>query len=572
MDTTYGRTLCIPTVFVTYTGLALDFKTPLLRSISLIDQAATKVCQLFDETVKHVIPTVGAEQEYFLVDQAFMDLRPDLVLAGRTVFGSPAARSQQLNDHYFGAIPERVFAFMSELEREAHRLGIPLKTRHNEVAPGQFECTPKFEPINQAVDHALMVMNLIERIAHKHHFAALLHEKPFASVNGSGKHTNWSLRTDTGRNLLAPGTDPEENLMFLAFFVCVIKGVWKYADLLRASIASAGNDLRLGVHEAPPAIISVFLGERLTKVLNDIENPPRRKKNEQVNDLFHLGIASIPELLLDNTDQNRTSPFAFTGNKFEFRAVGASANISHPLFILNVIVAEQLSEFHQRVQGKLNRGRPLESAILDIIREFIVDSKKIRYEGDGYADKWLKEARERGLTEVYHTADALDAYLRKDAVELFTSQGIFGKGEIKARHEVLINNYLSQLEIEADLIAELAMTYVLPSAYAFQADLLGILTQKQSLGLLVEGNSTSEHTQIKALEKAISSLYEQCEKMEETRTTISRLKTSRERAKAYAYRILPIFEAIRKEIDKLEKQLPDQHWPLPKYREMLFIR
>lgn len=572
LDTTYGRTLCIPSVFVSYTGAALDFKTPLLRSISLVDEAATQVCRLFDSEIQHVTPTVGAEQEYFLVDLALADLRPDLLLAKRTLFGAPSARGKGLNDHYFGAIPERVYAFMNELENDAHRLGIPLKTRHNEVAPGQFECAPQFETINLAVDHSLLVMDLIERTARKHQFLALLHEKPFAGINGSGKHSNWSLMTDTGRNLLAPGSDPESNLMFLAFFVCVISGVAKYPDLMGATIASSGNDMRLGKHEAPPNTLSVFLGRQLDKVLNDIENPPRRKKNEQVNDLIHLGIASIPELLLDNTDRNRTSPFAFTGNKFEFRAVGASANISHPMMILNVIVAEQLNDFHQRVQSKINRGRPLESAILDIIRDCILDSKKIRFEGDGYSESWRREANERGLTPIPNTPDALDAYLRQDAIQLLERHGIFSKQEIKARHEVLINKYLSQLEIEADLMEEISLTQILPVAFQYQADLTRLLIDKQQIGLRDRDESNPDHQYLLAIQAVTDRLEMSCRKLVETREAIHRLKTPREQAKAYAYRVVPLFEKIRKEVDQLERQIPDARWPLPKYRELLFVR
>jgi len=368
-ETTYGRTLCIPTIFVSYTGKSLDYKLPLLKSMSLLDKAATGICNLFGENVKRVYPTLGLEQEYFLVDRSFFQLRPDLVLTGRTVFGAAPARGQQLDDHYFGSIPERAFAFMNELELECHRLGIPLKTRHNEVAPSQFECAPRYENLNVAIDHSLMMSDLIGRTAKKHNLAALMHEKPFEGVNGSGKHSNWSLSTDTGKNLLAPGSDPQGNLLFLAFFVSVIKAVHTYADLLGGSIVSAGNDLRLGVHEAPPPIMSVFVGNHLRRILNDLDNPPRKRKHEPINELLRLGISEIPELLIDNTDTNRTSPFAFTGNKFEFRAVGASANCSQVLTILNTIVADQLVDFKEKVDAKLRRGRNLNLPVLDILKE-----------------------------------------------------------------------------------------------------------------------------------------------------------------------------------------------------------
>ncbi|RMG62555.1 MAG: glutamine synthetase type III [Bacteroidetes bacterium] len=567
-ETTYGKTLCIPTIFVSYTGEALDYKIPLLKSISMLDKAATAVAKLFDPEVSRVVATLGLEQEYFLIDRALFDLRPDLILTGRTVFGAASARGQQLDDHYFGAIPERAFAFMNELEQEAHKLGIPLRTRHNEVAPGQFECAPQFEGLNVAIDHGLMVMDLIDRVARKHHLAALLHEKPFAGINGSGKHNNWSMSTDTGKNLLAPGQNPEENLMFLAFFTTVIRAVYEHADLMRASIASAGNDHRLGANEAPPAIISVFIGSRLSKILDDIENPPRRKKNEHVSDLMHLGIAEIPELLLDNTDRNRTSPFAFTGNKFEFRAVGSSANSSNPMTILNVIVAEQLKDFHHKVERKINRGRKLEAAVLDIIREYIVESKAIRFEGDGYSQEWADEAARRGLSNVKQTPRALDFMVNEKAMALFTTTGLFTEAEIHARHEVQLENYLTKVTIETDIAEELARTKIIPAATDYLREIQGTLP----------ANATDDGT-LAPLRKLRDDLAAGIGK---TLTLLEELGSARAKAEAaadlraqaitFGEEVLPVLDQIRNQVDQLEMVVKDAYWPLPKYREMLFIR
>ncbi|MEZ4826381.1 MAG: glutamine synthetase III [Bacteroidia bacterium] len=570
-ETTYGKTLCIPTIFVSYTGQALDYKIPLLRSIRLLDTAATEVARYFDRKVKRVFPTLGLEQEYFLIDRSFYDLRPDLILTGRTVFGAASARGQQLDDHYFGSIPERVFAFMNELEQECHRHGIPLRTRHNEVAPGQFECTPQFENLNVAVDHGLMIMDFIDRTARKHNLAALLHEKPFAGINGSGKHNNWSLMTDTGKNLLAPGSNPKENLMFLTFFVTVIKAVHEYADILRASIASPGNDLRMGTSEAPPAIMSVFVGSQLTRVLNDIENPPRRKKNENVSELMHLGISEIPELLIDNTDRNRTSPFAFTGNKFEFRAVGASMNNSAPMTILNVIVASQLQDFAQRLTGKMNRGRKQEAAILDIIREYIASSKNIRFEGDGYSPEWEKTAARRNLSNIRHTPQALDAFLDNKVKKLFTGLAVFSAEELQARHEVLVDNYLNKVRIEADIVRELAMTSILPVALDYQGKILQNIQNARAIGMQPAVYLAQE----KLAEKLgihIQGVIKEVDDLNKARELCDKSITTRLIAQAYAERVVPVFSRIREHVDILEGMVPDETWPLPRYREMLFVR
>jgi len=569
-ETRYGKTLCIPTIFVSYHGEALDYKIPLLRSIHLIDQAATEACHFFDKSVKRVVPTLGAEQEYFLVDKAFYTMRPDLMLTGRTLVGSASAKDQQLADHYFGSIPERVFAFMNQLEYEAHRLGIPLKTRHNEVAPGQFECAPHYEEINVAVDHGLMLMDIIERTAQQHHFKALLHEKPFKGINGSGKHNNWSLRTDAGKNLLSPGKQPRENLMFLTFFSAVIRAVYEHADLLRASIASAGNDLRLGGHEAPPSIISVFVGKELNKVLNEIVRPPRKKKSNANNPYLKLGISKIPELFLDNTDRNRTSPFAFTGNKFEFRAVGASTNSSHPMTLLNVIVADQLINFNKKVTSKINRGRKKEMAILDVIKENISTSRSIRFEGDGYSEAWIAEARKRGLSEAKSTPEALSAYLSTKSVSMFTSRKIFSEAELRARYEVMMETYLSNIRIESDVITEILTTHILPQVLSYQSELLQNLKVSKELGF--EENMEYEKQLITDLRTHVHQIQSLKRELIEARNRIEILKTVQEIATAYAERVVPLFDRIREHVDELERLIPDSLWPLPKYREMLFIK
>lgn len=570
-ETTYGKTLCIPTIFVSYRGEALDFKIPLLKSVRILEKASLDLCQLFDKTVTRVIPTLGIEQEYFLVDRTLHDLRPDLLMTGRTMVGASPARGQQLDDHYFGAIPERVFAFMNELEEESHRHGIPLKTRHNEVAPGQFECAPAHESINVALDHGLLVMDLIDRIARKHHFVALLHEKPFEGLNGSGKHNNWSLMTDSGKNLLAPGKDPQANLMFLAFFVSVIHAVYEHADLLRSTVASPGNDLRLGGQEAPPAIMSVFIGRYLSKILNDIENPPRKRKHEPEDDLLRLGINEIPELLLDNTDRNRTSPFAFTGNKFEFRAVGASANSSNSMTVLNVIVADKLIDFREQVEAKMRRGRPLENAVLDILKETIAASKQIRFEGDGYSNEWLRAAKSRGLKEHLHTPYALDVLLSKETVQLFSRHNVFTEEELVARHEVVIRDYVGKRRIESDVLLEIIQTQVVPASLQYQGILLQQLTQFRDLDLVNEAEGGQREYLID-LGEYLRKIQKDVEEMKGTIKRVEKRGDFREVAIGYAEQVLPLMARLRKSVDCLEALIPDDIWPLPKYRELLFLR
>ncbi|HEY0041429.1 MAG TPA: glutamine synthetase III, partial [Flavisolibacter sp.] len=443
MDIGYGKTLCIPTIFVSYTGESLDYKAPLLKALEAINKAAVDVCNYFDRNVEKVTPTLGWEQEYFVVDEGLFNARPDLLMCGRTVFGHNSAKNQQLEDHYFGSIPERVYAFMRDFEQESYKLGIPLRTRHNEVAPAQFECAPIFEEVNIAVDHNTLLMDIMTRVAARHKLRVLLHEKPFAGVNGSGKHNNWSLATDTGVNLLAPGKTPKTNLMFLTFFVNTIKAVHDYADLLRASIASASNDFRLGANEAPPAIISVFIGQYLTKVLQDVKERVGGKFDEQDESMLKMDIhRSIPELLMDNTDRNRTSPFAFTGNKFEFRAVGSTANCANPMTVLNTIMAATLKQFKKDVDGLIEKGEKKEIAILHTIREYIVGSEKVLFEGDGYSDEWEKEAESRGLANVKTTPLALDAMITEKSMKLFTDNKIYSHVELEARHEIELEKYI----------------------------------------------------------------------------------------------------------------------------------
>ena len=569
--TKYGKTLCIPTIFVSFRGEALDYKIPLLRSISLLDEAATKVCQIFDKQIVRVIPTLGMEQEFFLIDEAFFNLRPDLILTGRTLLGTSSAKDQQLADHYFGSIPERVYAFMNQIEYEAHKIGIPLKTRHNEVAPGQYECAPYFEEINVAIDHGLMLMDIMDRAARQHRFRTVFHEKPFSGINGSGKHNNWSLQTHKGRNLLSPGKVPRDNLMFLAFFTSVIRAVSEHSDLLRASIASAGNDQRLGGHEAPPPIISVFIGSELTRVLDDIVSPPRKKKANANNPYLKLGISKIPELFLDNTDRNRTSPFAFTGNKFEFRAVGSSANSSNPMMVLNAIVADQLLKFDKLVRGKINRGRKKELAVLDAIKENIMASRSIRFEGDGYSPNWIQEARKRGLGHVETTPEALSSYLSTKSLKLFTSLKVFSESELRARYEVMLENYIAQIRIESDILHEIISTQILPISFSYEKELLENLQLHKQMDweedLVGEGREM-----VKNLRACMEKLLAMLREMEEEKVRIEAMGSKQEIATAYAERIVPYLNKIREKSDSLEGILPDARWPLPKYREMLFIK
>ncbi len=564
-----GTTLCIPTIFVAYTGEALDYKAPLLKSIQAINEVATKICKIFDRNVSQVIPSLGWEQEYFVVDRALYDARPDLVLAGRTVFGHNPARGQQLDDHYFGAITPRVFEYIKEFEVEAHKIGIPIMTRHNEVAPGQFECTPMFEEINKAVDHNQVLKDVMERVALKHDLKILFHEKPFAGLNGSGKHNNWSLQTDTGVNLFQPSSSARENLQFLVFFVCTIKAVYEHADLLRASIASAGNDHRLGANEAPPAIFSVFIGEQLTSVLNEMESKGDLKVEKGDNIYMKMGIDKIPEIILDNTDRNRTSPFAFTGNKFEFRAAGSDANVSNPMTVLNLIVADQLSKFYKTVSKELESGRDKRVAIVEILRDYIKKSKSIRFEGDGYSEEWVKEAKKRKLTNAPNTPRALDAYLTKKTIDLFRKNKILSEYEVVARHEIMLENYIKMIQIESRVIGDLSLNHIIPTAISYQNKLI-----ENARGLKEIGIDNKENLQtISIMSEYISQIRALITEMTEARKKANVIEDVRSKAIAYCDDVKEkYFDKIRYYVDKLELLVDDEDWPLVKYRELLFLR
>lgn len=573
MEIGEGKTLCIPTIFVSYTGESLDAKTPLLKALVAIEKAAVDVCQYFDKNITRVTPTLGWEQEYFVIDAGLANARPDLVLTGRTVFGHAPAKGQQLEDHYFGTIPERVYAFMRDFESESYKLGIPLRTRHNEVAPAQFECAPIFEEVNIAVDHNLLLMDIMTRVAKRHNLKVLLHEKPFAGINGSGKHNNWSMATDTGVNLLAPGKTPKTNLMFLTFFVNTIKALHDYADLVRASIASAGNDHRLGANEAPPAIISAFIGKYLTQVLEQVETRVGGKFDEQDEAMLKLDIhKSIPELMLDNTDRNRTSPFAFTGNKFEFRAVGSAANCATNMTVINTIVAETLKTFKKDVDALIDKGEKKEVAIMQIIQKYVVESKKVLFEGDGYSEAWAQEAEKRGLPNVKTTPLALDAYITDKAKKLFANNDIYSHSELEARHEIMLEDYIKKVQIEARIMGDLATTFVLPSAVKYQNVLLTNIKNLKEAGL----PETSYANQLQVAERIshyIQQMSDNVEKMIEARKVANDIADTRERAIAYCENIKgKYFDVIRYHVDKLELVVDDENWLLPKYREMLFLR
>ncbi|RMG20145.1 MAG: glutamine synthetase type III [Bacteroidetes bacterium] len=569
-ETAYGKTLCIPTIYVSYTGESLDYKIPLLKSISLLEKAALDICHLFDKNIQGVYPTLGAEQEYFLIDRALYELRPDLLLCGRSLLGARVARTEKLSVNYFGSIPERAYAFMNELDTEAYKLGIPIKTRHNEVAPGQYECALSFQELNMAVDHGQILMELIDRIAAKHQLKAILHEKPFAGVNGSAKHTNWSLMTRSGKNLLSPGSNPKENLMFLAFFTAVIQAVYTHAELLQASIATAGNDCRLGGEEAPPSIMSIFIGRQLSQILDEVENPPRKKKNAPMTPYLRLGIKKIPELLLHDTDTNRTSPFAFTGNKFEFRAVGASINSSSPMMILNLIVADQLRRFKRRVERKMARSRKKEAAILDVIRDNISQSNAIRFEGDAFSGDWREEARARGLAIIAHTPEALEAFTSEKSLNLFTENNIFTEAEVRLRKNILLDSYLKQVRAEAEVLEELALSCVLPAALRYQQELLQNLRLSTELNL-PENQQDGIRSLASKIQQDLDAIIEQVGRMKSTKNEIDGRGPEHNKSLAYASEVVPYFDQIRRHLDELEGIIPDADWRLPKYRELLFI-
>ena len=571
----YGTTLCIPTVFVSYTGEALDNKTPLLRALQTIDTAATAVAKYFDKTVTKVNPTLGWEQEYFLIDKALAKSRPDINLTGRTLLGHSSAKGQQLDDHYFGSIPKRALDYMRDLETECMYLGIPVKTRHNEVAPNQFELAPIFEETNLAVDHNSLLMDVMTKVADRHNFKVLFHEKPFAGINGSGKHNNWSLATNTGVNLLSPGSTPMKNLQFLTFFINTIKAVNEYEELLRAAIAGAGNDHRLGANEAPPAIISVFIGTQLTNVLDALEKVKDGKLSPEDKTELKLNVVGkIPEILLDNTDRNRTSPFAFTGNKFEFRAVGSTANCAKPMTVLNAIVAKQLMEFKTQVDG-LIKGKKMkkDDAIFNVLREYIKDSKRIRFEGDGYGEAWEIEAGKRGLSNNKTTPLALKEQVSKKTIALYEGLGIMNKIEIEARHEIEVEEYAMHIQIEARVLGDIARNHVIPTAIKYQNVLIeNVQGIKDIYGKDFKKLAKEQMNLIEAISNHIENINGGITDMINARKKANKIEDSQKRAIAYCDQIRPYFEQIRYHCDKLELLVDDEIWPLTKYRELLFTR
>ncbi len=564
------RTLCIPTIFVSYTGEALDYKAPLLKTLAFVRKAATDVCQYFDTNVTDCSVSLGVEQEYFLVKEDLFHQRPDLMYTGRTLIGHMPAKGQQMEDHYFGAIPTNVQAFMNDFEQRAHRLGIPLRTRHNEVAPGQFECAPQFESLNLAVDHNTLLMDVMEAVATEHGFRVLLHEKPYKGINGSGKHNNWSLITNTGVNLLSPGNSPEQNLQFLTFFINVIKAVHDHADLLRASIATAGNDHRLGANEAPPAIMSVFVGDKLEDVLNDFEADSTSPETKESRSSIH--IQSIPEILLDNTDRNRTSPFAFTGNKFEFRAVGSSDNCSSSMVVLNAIVANQLVEFKKRVDAEIaaNPDKSKEDIIEGILRADLISAKRIIFGGNGYSQEWVEEAARRGLSNIKNSAEALAAYMLPESVELFTKHGIFSHKELEARTEIRYETFVLSLELELKVLSEMIQNFVIPSAVRYQSRISENVKNLVAVGI----DKSSVSAQIELLTE-LSNLINQAhnlnKKLNEENEKALALEEAHERAVAFNNVIRPIFEELRSVSDEIERLCDDSEWTLPKYRELLTL-
>lgn len=570
-----GKTLCIPSVFISYTGETLDYKTPLLRSIQAIDEAATEVAKYFNKDINKVYATLGWEQEYFLVDIALYNSRPDLQLTGRTLLGHSAAKEQQLSDHYFGSISIRVLRFMQELEVESLKLGIPVKTRHNEAAPNQFECAPIFREANQAVDNNSMLMDLMNGIAKKHNFKVLLHEKPFIGVNGSGKHNNWSLSTDSGENLLSPGKNPEKNLQFLTFFINTIKAVSEYGDILRSSIASAGNDHRLGAHEAPPAIISVFIGSQLTKVLEDLSKLKNGKLTADEKNNVKLNIVGkIPEILLDNTDRNRTSPFAFTGNKFEFRAVGSSANCAEPIMVINTMVADQLKKFKVEVDRLIQEGSNKEDAIIDVLRQYINSSQSILYEGDGYSQEWVNEAKKRGLRKLNTTPEALKVEREPKYVDLFIRNSIFNRVEIEARNALKLTKYSALIDIEAQVLSDLARNHITPTAIIYQNELIKNVRGLKNIFQNDEFEELAKEQMdlIKRISDRISGIKVNVDILLSEMDKSKAIEHPQEKAESYASNVKPYFDIIRDLVDDLEMMVDDELWPLTKYRELLFTK
>ncbi len=570
-----GTTLCIPSVYVSFKGDSLDYKTPLLKSIEAVDKAAVEMCQYFDKNVTKVNVGLGCEQEYFLVDDALFNARPDLKLTDRTLMGHSAAKDQQLADHYFGYIPMRVASFMQDFEIEAYKLGIPVKTRHNEVAPNQYECAPVYEEVNLAADHNQLLMTIMKRVAKKHNFKVLFHEKPYKDVNGSGKHCNWSLITNTGVNLFSPGKTPKTNMLFLAFFVSVIKGVYEYQDLLRSSIVSLGNESRLGASEAPPSIMSVFLGEEVNRILDEIETRVSGKKmSPSEKTELKLDVGKIPEILPDNTDRNRTSPFAFTGNRFEFRAVGSGANVSSPMIALNTIVAKQLKEFKIEVDKLIETGVKKDEAIFQVIKKFILASKKVRFDGNNYSDEWKKEAEKRGLTNVNDVLEALSAIVSPEVRALFTEMKVFSERELEARLEIDFEKYNKKLQIESRVLGDLAINHILPTVYRYQNILIENVKGLKELfnGADYEKLSSTQLATIKEISSRAAMVNIKVNNMIDERRKANVIEEVDIKAREYSAKVKPYLDEIRYQIDHLEMIVDDEMWPLPKYRELLFIR
>lgn len=568
-------TLCIPTIFISYTGEALDYKTPLLRSLNAVDKAATAVCQYFDKNVTKVQVNLGCEQEFFLVDRALYASRPDLMLTGRTLMGHASAKDQQLDDHYFSSIPTRVYRFMEDLENEAYKLGIPVKTRHNEVAPNQFEFVPLFEEANLANDHNQLLMDIMKKIARRHRFKVLFHEKPFAGINGSGKHLNWSLRSDDGVNLFSPGKNPKSNLRFLCFVVNTLKTVYDHQDLLRASISSANNMLRLGANEAPPSIFSVFLGSEVSKMLALMEETVvERKMTPDEKTALKLNIGRIPEIILDNTDSNRTSPFAFSGNRFEFRAVGSSANCAATLIALNTAVASQLVQFKNEVERLIDKGIKKDEAIFQVLKRLIIESKPICFDGNGYSPEWVKEARKRGLSNVTSVPRAISAYLKKESVRLFAEQEVMTLKELESRVEVEYEKFTKKIQIESRVLGDLAINHIVPTAVEYETRLLNNVKSLKEVFTPEEFKLLSEERMnlIREVEGHITAIKVKVFEMTEVRKKANAIQNTAERARAYEEWVYPFLDDIRSHIDKLELSVDNKLWPLPKYRELLFVR
>ncbi len=568
------ETLCIPTIFVSYTGDALDYKTPLLKALNSVDKAATRVAQLFDKNINKVSVNLGWEQEYFLVDSALYNARPDLCLTGRTLMGHSSAKDQQLDDHYFGSIPPRVTFFMKDLEIECHKLGIPLKTRHNEVAPNQFELAPIFEDANLANDHNQLVMDLMKRIGKKHNFSVLFHEKPFSGINGSGKHNNWSLQTNTGINLFAPGKNPKANMLFITFIVNAMMMVYKNQDLLRASIVSATNLHRLGANEAPPSIMSVFLGKYLTKMLDElVEYVGDKKMTQEEKTALKLGIGRIPEIFIDNTDRNRTSPFAFTGNRFEFRAAGSSSNCAAPMIVINSAMAHQLNIFRDEVDEQVKNGLGVEESVFRVLKKMIEESKSICFEGDGYSENWKEEATKRGLTNINSVPEAILKYETEYSKEVLIGEGILNERELKSRIEVEMEKYVKKIQIESRVLGDLTINHIVPTALIYQNRLLKNLLGMKQIFPEEEFDqlSLARKNLVKEISEHVSSIKAMVKDMTLERKYANRIEDIREKAFEYEKKVFPYLEPIREHVDALEMEIDNEIWPLPKYRELLFL-